>query len=116
MKVLANHKIYRWVPSTELPDEQKGTHQLYDASASSTAHKAGGQEFDINYSFPGASGYVVQDDVNIGGVIVSGMPVGVATNIGPYLVGQNGYDGILGLAFKYGNSSKFLLYLTCPSS
>ena len=96
----------RWLPSTELPDEQKGTHKLYDASSSSTAHKVDGQNFDINYSFPGASGYVVTDDVDIGGTIVQGMPVGVATKIGPYLVGQKDYDGILGLAFQRGNSSK----------
>lgn len=96
----------RWLPSTELPDEQKGTHKLYDASSSSTAHKVDGQNFNINYSFPGASGYVVTDDVDIGGTIVQGMPVGVATKMGPYLVNQKDYDGILGLAFQGGNSSK----------
>jgi hypothetical protein len=67
-----------------------------------------GAQFEIDYSIPGASGYVVTEDVEIGGITAEGMSVGVATVISDYLVRQEEFDGILGLAFKYGNSSKLI--------
>lgn len=84
---------------------------MYNVSASQSASRVDGEAFDVNYSFKGASGYVVKEDVDIGGIVVGGMPVGVATNIGPYLVGQTAYDGILGLAFQYGSSSKHIILI-----
>lgn len=68
------------------------------------------EKFHIDYSVPGASGYVATDDVNIGGAVVNKMPVGVATKIGPYFTGRS-EDGIIGLGFKYGNSSKYFSFL-----
>ena len=59
---------------------------------------------------PGASGYVATDDVNIGGAVVNKMPIGVATKVGPYFTARS-EDGIIGLGFKYGNSSKSINFL-----
>lgn len=103
--------VTSWVASTGLPHEQRGTHKLYNPSASTTALRAAGEKFSVNYSFEGASGYVVQEHVDIGGTLVIDMPVGVATKLGPRLVNETLYDGILGLAFKSGNSSKSSLAL-----
>ncbi len=64
-----------------------------------------GQKFRINYATPGASGFVCTDKVNIGGAVVDHMAIGVSTNISKYF--QHGSeDGILGLGFQHGNSSK----------
>jgi hypothetical protein len=73
-----------------------------------------GAEFEINYSIPGASGYVVTEAVNIGGAIVEAMPIGVATHLSTYLTNVAGFDGILGLAFTHGNSSKSAFYPNPP--
>lgn len=78
---------------------------MYNISLSSTANVAEDEKFGVNYSFEGASGYVVNERVTISDVSLQAMPVGIATHIGPYIVNQE-YDGLLGLGFKYGNSSK----------
>ena len=95
----------RWVTSVDLPVELQGTHALYNMSLSSTANNLKDEEFNVNYSFEGASGYVIEETVSFGELSLEDMPVGIATHIGPYLVNQK-YDGLLGLAFKGGNSSK----------
>ena len=92
----------------ELPASQRGKHHLYDSAVNGNASVIAGQKFHVDYATPGASGYVVADTVNIGGAIVNQMPVGVATNVGKFLVEER-QDGILGLAFKHGNSSKHIL-------
>ena len=100
--------MHRWVFGKELPASQRGKHHLYDSAVNGNASVIAGQKFHVDYSTPGASGYVVTDTVNIGGAIVTHMPVGVATKVGDFLVGSR-QDGILGLAFKHGNSSKYIL-------
>lgn len=61
-------------------------------------------KFQVDYAFPGASGYVVRELVTVGNISPALMPVGVATKIGPFLVDQP-FDGVLGLAFKSMNTS-----------
>ncbi len=48
---------------------------------------------------------MVTDKVNIGGAVVDQLAIGVATKVSKYFQ-QGKEDGILGLAFKHGNSSK----------
>ncbi|MCJ1265122.1 hypothetical protein MMC22_004997 [Lobaria immixta] len=92
-----------WVTGVELPESQQGSHRLYDSTRSPTSTKLVKEWFQVNYSFLGASGYVVRERVTVGNITHDLMPVGVATNIGPYLVDMP-FGGILGLAFKAENS------------
>lgn len=69
-----------------------------------------GYTFDINYiGGVGASGIVGTDTVDVGGAIVSNQAIELAKTVGSGRVNGDG-DGILGLAFKGGNSGKFQQY------
>lgn len=48
---------------------------------------------------------MVTDKVSISGAVVDHLAIGVATKVSKYFQ-QAGEDGILGLGFKHGNSSK----------
>lgn len=100
-----------WVTGIELPESQQGSHRLYDSTRSPTSTKLAMEWFQVNYSFLGASGYVVRERVTVGNITHDLMPVGVATNIGPYLVDMP-FGGILGLAFKAENSSEYFSLLS----
>lgn len=66
-----------------------------------------GYTFDINYvGGVGASGIVGTDVVDIGGAIVPNQAIELANTIGSGRVNVDG-DGMLGLAFKEGNSGTF---------
>ena len=72
---------------------------------SSTFVNLTGETFNIGYGDgSGASGYAALESVNIGGATVPNQAIGVANAIEGGAVGNSGYDGIIGLAFKYGNS------------
>ncbi|KAL8831192.1 MAG: hypothetical protein Q9191_001004 [Dirinaria sp. TL-2023a] len=94
-----------WVygPSANNPDGRS----TYDPSQSSTSIGQDGQTFNASYG-PGfgASGSVSSDSVNIGGAIVPSMPIGVADTVGDFMLDGAfaATDGILGIAFKYGNA------------
>lgn len=77
---------------------------LYDPKKSSNWKPLDGYTFDINYvGGAGASGIVGTDTVDIGGAIVPNQAIELATTVGSGRV-NGGADGILGLAFKGGNS------------
>lgn len=93
--------------STELPSADQGSHALYDPKKSSNWQQMEGYTFDINYvGGIGASGIVGTDVVDIGGAIVPNQAIELANTIGSGRVNGDG-DGMLGLAFKEGNSGTF---------
>lgn len=92
--------------STELPSADQGSHAVYDPKKSSHWKQMKGYTFDINYvGGVGASGIVGTDVVNIGGAIVPNQAIELANTIRSGRVNGDG-DGMLGLAFKEGNSGR----------
>ena len=103
--ILTAFNKFRWLYGTEVPANELGGQTQYDPSTSSTFVNLTGETFDIGYGDgSGASGYAALETVNIGGAIVPHQAIGVATAVRGGAVGNSGYDGIIGLAFKAGNS------------
>ena len=95
----------RWLYGTDIPPSELGGQTQYNPSASSTFVNLTGETFDIGYGDgSGASGYAALESVNIGGATVPNQAIGVANQVVGGAVGDTGYDGIIGLAFEYGNS------------
>ena len=112
LPVCINGFFSSWVASTNLPADEQAQVQtgfpLYDPSKSTTNQPFDGENFNIAYGDgSGSSGPVAREQVNIGGAIVPDMPIGVADSLhlGSGQTSRNS-DGPVGLAFKYGNSSK----------
>ena len=103
---------YSWVASTNLPADEQAQVQtgfpLYDQTKSTTYQPFDGENFSLAYGDgSSASGPAAREQVDIGGAIVPNMPIGVANSLqlGQGQTSRNS-DGPVGLAFKYGNSSK----------
>ena len=58
-----------WVPSTKCTSIACFLHAKYDSTASST-HKANGSEFGIQYGSGSMEGFVSQDTLTIGDLII----------------------------------------------
>ncbi|RYP93464.1 hypothetical protein DL770_000348 [Monosporascus sp. CRB-9-2] len=70
----------------------------YDSSVSST-YKANGSDFEIRYGSGSLSGFVSQDDLTIGNIIVTGQDFAEATNEPGLAFTFGRFDGVLGLGF-----------------
>ena len=96
---------FRWLYGPDIPANELGGQAQYNPSASTTFVNLTGETFDIGYGDgSGASGYAALESVSIGQSNVPNQAIGVADAIRGGAVGATGYDGIMGLAFKYGNS------------
>ena len=94
-----------WVYGPSAPNP--AGRSTYNPSLSSTSTPRYGESFNASYGAGfGASGTVVADSVNIGGAVVPSMDIGVADNVGDVMFNapMASTDGLLGLAFKYGNA------------
>jgi hypothetical protein len=84
-----------WVPNRKF-----GAHHVYDHDKSSS-YKANGTEFSIQYGSGPVSGFLSQDELNVGGLVVKDQffaEVNVTKGLGPaYYLGK--FDGLFGLAF-----------------
>jgi len=89
-----------WVPGVSC-GENCGLHPLYDSSKSST-YRQNGTKFEIMYGSGPVSGFLSDDDVTWGGLVVKQQrfaEVNVVSGLGlAYEVGH--FDGILGMAFQ----------------
>jgi len=86
-----------WVPSKKCtgcikPDK-------YDSSASST-YTANGTDFNITYGSGSLSGFLSQDNVQLGNVLVKNQGFAEATNLPGLAFTIGKFDGICGLAFR----------------
>lgn len=87
-----------WVPSSECGSIACYLHTKYDSSASST-YKKNGTAFDIQYGSGAVSGYISQDDLRIGDLLIKGQDFGEATSEPGLAFAFGRFDGILGLGF-----------------
>lgn len=79
---------------------QHKNHTVFDASKSSTFKEKEDSTWKISYGDgSSASGSVGNDDVNIGGLLVKGQAIELATNMSAQFAAGKG-DGLLGLAFS----------------
>jgi len=87
-----------WVPGSSCTAPSCLNHNRYNSKKSST-YVANGTTFAIEYGTGAVSGYISQDVVNIGGLVVQNQQFGEATKEPgiTFLVAK--FDGILGLAF-----------------
>lgn len=89
-----------WIPSLSC-GTACGSHPKYDSTKSSTYVK-NGTEFIIHYGSGPVSGFLSEDSVNVGGLIVKGQEfaeINVVKGLGlAYMLGH--FDGILGMAFS----------------
>lgn len=87
-----------WVPSTECGSIACYLHQKYDSSASST-YKKNGTAFDIRYGSGSVSGYISQDILKIGDLLIKNQDFGEATSEPGLAFAFGRFDGILGMGF-----------------
>lgn len=87
-----------WVPSTECGSIACYLHQKYDNSASSTYQK-NGTEFEIRYGSGSLSGFVSQDTVTIGDLVVKEQDFAEATAEPGLAFAFGRFDGIMGLGY-----------------
>jgi len=87
-----------WVPSSECGSIACYLHQKYDSSSSST-YKSNGTSFDISYGSGSLSGFVSQDTVTIGDIIIKGQDFAEATSEPGLAFAFGRFDGILGLGY-----------------
>ena len=67
-----------WVPSVQCTSIACFLHQKYDSKASST-YKANGSEFSIQYGSGSMEGFVSQDTLTIGDLVIKGQDFAEAT-------------------------------------
>ncbi|RSL48797.1 hypothetical protein CEP54_012718 [Fusarium duplospermum] len=87
-----------WVPSQECGSIACYLHSKYDSSASST-YKKNGSEFEIHYGSGSLSGFISNDDVQIGDLKIQGQDFAEATKEPGLAFAFGRFDGILGLAY-----------------
>jgi saccharopepsin len=87
-----------WVPSTECSSIACYLHNKYDSSASST-YKKNGSEFDIRYGSGSLSGFVSQDNLKIGDLLIKRQDFAEATSEPGLAFAFGRFDGILGLGY-----------------
>ncbi|PGH16217.1 vacuolar protease A [Polytolypa hystricis UAMH7299] len=87
-----------WVPSKECGSIACYLHNKYDSSASST-YKENGTDFAIRYGSGSLSGFVSQDTVKIGDLVIENQDFAEATNEPGLAFAFGRFDGILGLGY-----------------
>lgn len=87
-----------WVPSAECGSLACFLHSKYDHDASST-YKANGSEFAIQYGSGSLEGYVSEDLLTIGDLVIPGQDFAEATSEPGLAFAFGKFDGILGLAY-----------------
>ncbi|MCJ1386586.1 Vacuolar protease A [Xylographa soralifera] len=87
-----------WVPSQECNSIACYLHTKYDSSASST-YKKNGSEFEIRYGSGSLSGFVSQDTVQIGDLIIKHQDFAEATAEPGLAFAFGRFDGIMGLGY-----------------
>ncbi|XP_071476116.1 cathepsin D-like [Diadema antillarum] len=89
-----------WVASTSSSPESGWSrrHHTYNSSKSST-YVANGTEWSITYAVCSCNGFVSQDTVTIGGVLVKNQLFGEATRVSGFPILTSKYDGTLGLGY-----------------
>ncbi|KAJ6115822.1 hypothetical protein N7523_006239 [Penicillium sp. IBT 18751x] len=87
-----------WVPSSECSSIACYLHTKYDSSASST-YKKNGTEFSIQYGSGSLSGFVSQDNLQIGDMKVTKQDFAEATSEPGLAFAFGRFDGILGLGY-----------------
>ncbi|KAL8971119.1 MAG: hypothetical protein Q9197_003441 [Variospora fuerteventurae] len=87
-----------WVPSKDCNSIACFLHTTYDSSSSST-FKKNGSEFEIRYGSGSLSGYVSQDNVQIGDLKIKKQDFAEATSEPGLAFAFGRFDGIMGLGF-----------------
>lgn len=87
-----------WVPSAECGSLACFLHAKYDHEASST-YKVNGSEFAIQYGSGSLEGYVSQDLLTIGDLVIPNQDFAEATSEPGLAFAFGKFDGILGLAY-----------------
>ncbi|KAG2732140.1 hypothetical protein G9P44_004557 [Scheffersomyces stipitis] len=88
-----------WVPSQECSSLACFLHTKYDHDSSST-YKANGSEFSIQYGSGAMEGYVSQDTLAIGDLVIPKQDFAEATSEPGLAFAFGKFDGILGLAYN----------------
>ncbi|ODV95508.1 hypothetical protein PACTADRAFT_50223 [Pachysolen tannophilus NRRL Y-2460] len=88
-----------WVPSADCSSLACYLHTKYDHSASST-YKANGTDFAIPYGSGSVSGYISQDTVTIGDLVIPKQDFAETTSEPGLAFAFGKFDGILGLAYQ----------------
>ncbi|GMM37139.1 proteinase A [Saccharomycopsis crataegensis] len=88
-----------WVPSSECGSLACFLHTKYDHDASST-YKSNGSSFEIRYGSGSLEGYVSQDTLSIGDLIIPKQDFAEATNEPGLAFAFGKFDGILGLGYN----------------
>ena len=87
-----------WVPSQECGSIACYLHTKYDSSASST-YKANGSEFEIRYGSGSLSGFISNDNVQIGDLKIKNQDFAEATSEPGLAFAFGRFDGIMGLGY-----------------
>jgi len=87
-----------WVPSSSCNSIACFLHNKYDSSSSST-YKKNGTEFAIRYGSGSLSGFVSQDTLKIGDLVIKHQDFAEATEEPGLAFAFGRFDGILGLGF-----------------
>lgn len=87
-----------WVPSKDCSSLACFLHSKYDHDASSS-YKANGSEFSIQYGSGSMEGYISQDILSIGDLVIPKQDFAEATSEPGLAFAFGKFDGILGLAY-----------------
>ena len=87
-----------WVPSSECGSIACYLHTKYDSSSSST-YKKNGSEFAIRYGSGSLTGFVSNDVVQIGDLVIKNQDFAEATSEPGLAFAFGRFDGILGLGY-----------------
>ncbi|KAK7060618.1 aspartic proteinase precursor [Paramarasmius palmivorus] len=87
-----------WVPSTQCTSIACFLHAKYDSSASST-YKANGSEFFIQYGSGSMEGFVSNDKLTIGDLVIPSQDFAEITKEPGFIFAFGKFDGILGLGY-----------------
>jgi saccharopepsin len=87
-----------WVPSERCSSIACYLHHKY-VSADSSTYKANGSEFKIEYGSGSMTGFISQDDVTIGDIVIKNQHFAEATSEPGLAFAFGRFDGILGLGW-----------------